>query len=161
MISDPGSAKCVCGHARRSHVHRPFEGDTTACRHGQCSCEEFRPAYPQPAAPVERQAKTTVHRMHKDTVLGPNDVYVGRPSKWGNPWKVSAETDREIFVAVYKDWVYGRIDRPVTGLTRTLYKRVPFTIEDIKRELKGRRLFCWCPPGVACHAKVLAEIADS
>lgn len=161
MISDPGSAKCVCGHARRSHVHRPFEGDTTACRHGQCSCEEFRPAYPQPAAPVERQAKTTVHRMHKDTVLGPNDVYVGRPSKWGNPWKIVREEDRETVVGYYRGWVNGQLKFPEITPNGTVYESPSFTIEDIKRELKGRRLFCWCRPGVACHAKVLAEIADS
>lgn len=32
--------------------------------------------------------------------------------------------------------------------------------EDIKRELRGKDLACWCAPDQACHADVLLEIAN-
>ena len=36
--------------------------------------------------------------------------------------------------------------------------RLPFTIDDVRRELAGKDLCCWCPPG-PCHADVLLEVA--
>jgi Domain of unknown function (DUF4326) len=48
----------------------------------------------------------------------------------------------------------------------TLYRRdliagsLPFTIDDVRRELKGRDLVCWCKPGVPCHADVLLAVAN-
>jgi Domain of unknown function (DUF4326) len=38
--------------------------------------------------------------------------------------------------------------------------RLPFTIEDVRRELAGRDLACWCPPG-PCHADVLLELSNA
>lgn len=35
-----------------------------------------------------------------------------------------------------------------------------FTFEDIRRELGGKDLMCWCPPELPCHADVLLEIAN-
>lgn len=34
------------------------------------------------------------------------------------------------------------------------------TVEDIRTELAGRDLACWCPPGQPCHADVLLELAN-
>ena len=31
---------------------------------------------------------------------------------------------------------------------------------EIKRELRGKNLACWCPDGGPCHADVLLEIAN-
>jgi hypothetical protein len=39
--------------------------------------------------------------------------------------------------------------------------RLPFTVEDARRELAGRDLACWCPPTEACHADVLLEVANA
>ncbi|MFA4050644.1 DUF4326 domain-containing protein [Mycobacteroides chelonae] len=39
--------------------------------------------------------------------------------------------------------------------------RPGFTIDDIRAELAGRDLACWCPLGQPCHADVLLEIANS
>jgi hypothetical protein len=38
--------------------------------------------------------------------------------------------------------------------------RLPFTVEDARRELAGRDLACWCPPGEPCHADVLLQVAN-
>jgi hypothetical protein len=48
-----------------------------------------------------------------------------------------------------------------------LYRRdliagsLPFSIDDVRRELKGRDLICWCKPATPCHADVLLDVANS
>lgn len=78
------------------------------------------------------------------------DVYIGRPSDWGNPFSHLSGTlakyqvpDRDSAVLAYFHWV---IEQP------RLMKRIP-------RELKGKTLGCWCAP-LRCHGEVLAAIAD-
>ena len=81
----------------------------------------------------------------------PFDVYVGRPSKFGNQFSHLDHSAAEFKVATreeavenYREWV----------LTQ------PKLLEDIKQELHNKILGCWCAP-LKCHAEVLAEIANS
>lgn len=80
----------------------------------------------------------------------PFDVYIGRPSRWGNPFshqpKTRAEVKvdtREEAIACFEEWL----------------KQNPDMIERVKRELKGKVLGCWCHPK-ECHGDVLARIAN-
>ena len=73
-----------------------------------------------------------------------NAVYVGRPSKWGNPYKPSEFSDPGGAVLAF----------------RVLMESEPENIAMIKSELKGRMLSCFCPLDKPCHADVLAEIAN-
>jgi len=66
-------------------------------------------------------------------------VYVGRPSKWGNPFVIGMDGTREEVVEKYRQWIV------VSGLN--------------VRELRGKDLVCWCKPG-ACHGDVLLELAN-
>lgn len=34
------------------------------------------------------------------------------------------------------------------------------TADEVRRELAGKDLACWCPPGEPCHADVLLEVAN-
>lgn len=72
-----------------------------------------------------------------------DDVYVGRPSKWGNPFVIGRDGDRCAVIRKYADWL----------------TRQPELLAALG-ELRGRRLVCWCAPQ-ACHADVLAEKANS
>jgi hypothetical protein len=38
--------------------------------------------------------------------------------------------------------------------------RLRFTVDDIRRELRGRDLACYCPLDEPCHADVLLEFAN-
>lgn len=38
--------------------------------------------------------------------------------------------------------------------------KVPFTEEQIRADLGGRDLACWCPTGLACHADFLLTLAN-
>lgn len=75
-------------------------------------------------------------------------VCVGRPSRFGNPFRIGAEYDREAAVAAYRAWITNsdRTDGP--------------SLAEIRSVLRGRDLACWCPIGVPCHADVLLEIAN-
>lgn len=81
----------------------------------------------------------------------PFDVYIGRPSKWGNPFThkkfpTAAEVvveSREEAIECYKNWITFR----------------PDLIADAKKELKGKVLGCWCDP-LSCHGEVLLKIAN-
>jgi hypothetical protein len=97
---------------------------------------------------MEIEEKTRVVHCKKE----PYDVYVGRPSKWGNPFthvtdkKTKAEfivANREEAVEKYREWILKRPD-----LLRDL------------RELKGKTIACWCKPK-SCHGDVLVELADA
>jgi hypothetical protein len=76
-------------------------------------------------------------------------VVVARPSRWGNPHAVAEHTPEAHRAAVeaYRgDLLAGRLG---------------FTVDDVRRELAGRDLCCWCAPELACHADVLLEVANS
>jgi hypothetical protein len=74
----------------------------------------------------------------------PYDVYIGRPSKWGNPFQIiRGVRSREQAVAKYAEWIETRPE---------LLAALP--------ELKGKTLGCWCAPR-ACHGDVLARLADA
>lgn len=80
-------------------------------------------------------------RTHKPT---PNDVYIGRPSKWGNPFPIGNKKDRELVIATYELWIkHGAGKHLLASL----------------HELKGKNLVCWCAPN-ACHGDILAKLAE-
>lgn len=77
-------------------------------------------------------------------------VYVGRPTKWGNPHRIintdTGQLDHGESVSVY--------------LCDLLDGNLPITAEDARRELRGKDLVCWCKEGEPCHADVLLKIAN-
>lgn len=88
---------------------------------------------------------TTVANRRRISRL-PNDVYIGRPGPWGNPFTIGRDGDRAEVIAKYRAWLTGP-DRVAVALQTN----IPL--------LRGRRLVCWCAP-LACHGDVLAELAD-
>lgn len=77
-----------------------------------------------------------------------NTVSVCRPGKWGNPYKVTPERDARAAVAAFEQAV-------LRGLPS-----IPFTIAEVRGELRGKNLACYCKPGSPCHADVLLRIAN-
>lgn len=74
-------------------------------------------------------------------------VYVGRPSKWGNPKAV----DR--FCSAYSATAWFR--------KALMTSQLPVTLSEVRRDLMGKNLVCWCPvDGTPCHADVLLELAN-
>jgi hypothetical protein len=73
----------------------------------------------------------------------PFDVYIGRPSKWSNPFRMGKDGSREDVIEKYRHWKLAN----------------PSLMAHLRSELKGKTLGCWCKPN-ACHGDVLAELAD-
>lgn len=73
----------------------------------------------------------------------PDSVYIGRPSKWGNPFTIGKDGTREEVIEKYREWL----------------KTQPQLIEAAKRELAGKDLVCFCAPK-PCHGDVLVEIVE-
>ncbi len=71
-----------------------------------------------------------------------HDVYIGRPSKWGNPFVLGKDGNREEVITKYEKWI-----RTQPELMGSLH------------ELRGKVLGCWCSPS-ACHGDVLARLAN-
>ena len=72
-------------------------------------------------------------------------VVVTRPTKWGNPHPTTMAPEESIR-RYREDLVAGRL---------------PVTVDDVRRELRGRDLACYCPLDESmCHADVLLAIAN-
>ena len=69
-------------------------------------------------------------------------VYIGRPSKWGNPFVMNGENDRERVIAQYEQYLLNSPD---------LLAQIG--------ELKDMDLVCWCAPR-ACHGDVLKKYVE-
>lgn len=80
--------------------------------------------------------------------MPPNTVYVGRPTKWGNPFPVGTgdyDYTLEESLKYYRLYILGRIQ---------VLKNLDIS------ELRGKDLACWCPLGQPCHADILLELAN-
>jgi hypothetical protein len=95
-------------------------------------------------------------------------VYVGRPTKWGNPAKVSRLLNAESARVIYSFLVWpddegekelSNRQKFFLSVARGKWTRI--SMDEIERELRGKDLACWCPLDQPCHADVLLEIANS
>lgn len=70
-------------------------------------------------------------------------VYVGRGSKWGNPFRIGPDGDRAAVIAKHERWLADQ-----HHLLRAL------------DELRGRDLVCFCAP-LPCHGDLLSRLANA
>lgn len=135
--------------------------------------------------PVRIQRKRT-----KGWKMPEGAVSVTRPGKWGNPfdlrrsehcWTAVAHGFRgdksgriAASVSIYRAWLLnwkadwidcglsverdGKSERVVSS--PAVKAPAPPTIEEIRDELRGKNLACWCPLDQPCHADVLLELAN-
>lgn len=69
-------------------------------------------------------------------------IYVGRPTKWGNPFVLGKDGNRQEVIEMYREYLIRNID----------------LMSDLD-ELRGKNLICWCSPR-PCHADILLELAN-
>ena len=88
---------------------------------------------------------TVVNKYHKL----PYDVYIGRGSKWGNPFSHMSNTKaqfkvdtREEAIEKYREWIMTQQH-----------------LLDSLHELEGKTLCCFCKPR-ACHGDVLVDLIN-
>lgn len=135
-------------------------------------------------------ANPTVIRIQRRRAKGwrapEGAVYVGRGTRFGNPYKLGETCVR--YPAINGDrWeLEGRLSKTpgrqhhflhpngtitwhqvelasikqILTLYREWLESCPGLAEQARSELAGRDLMCWCPPG-PCHADVLIDIANT
>lgn len=82
--------------------------------------------------------------------IPPDAVYIGRGSRWGNPFKMNSEADRDHVCEAYEG-----------HLVNLLHQEKAMGIQDTGRalaELHGKDLVCYCAPK-RCHGDVLVKYA--
>jgi len=70
------------------------------------------------------------------------DVYIGRPSKWGNPFSIGNDGTRKEVIEKYERYIRSN---------RELMQDIP--------ELRNKRLGCFCKP-LACHGDILVKLLE-
>lgn len=69
------------------------------------------------------------------------DVYIGRGSKWGNPFRMKSENQRGEVIEKYEE-----------------YARQKFSKDELA-VLVGKRLGCFCKPR-KCHGDILVKLIE-
>jgi len=90
----------------------------------------------------------------RDPNIPADAVYVGRPTKWGNPFThldgaqhgTVRVSNRAEAIARFREWVWLPAQEALRAAARV--------------ELRGKDLVCWCAPA-DCHAVVWIEIANA
>ena len=101
-------------------------------------------------------------------------VYVGRPTKWGNPFVVGREMTawQKAFIAtqlfpfdkIAEEYRRGTFSQPLTLEKSLEYYQIHIEFQvkngnlDLS-ELRGKDLVCWCPLDKKCHADILLKLA--
>ena len=82
----------------------------------------------------------------------PYDVYIGRPSKWGNPFSHKEGTtakfkvnNRNEAIEAYEKWITEGEGK--------------YLLNDL-HELEGKILGCWCKPK-RCHGDILIKLIEN
>ena len=71
-----------------------------------------------------------------------HDIYIGRGSKWGNPFKIGKDGNRKEVIDKYEEYIRKR----------------PELLKDLN-ELKNKKLGCYCFP-LPCHGEVLIKLIE-
>jgi len=72
----------------------------------------------------------------------PHDIYIGRGSKWGNPYRIGIDGNREDVIKMYENYLLG-------------YTDLMNSLEDLKDKILG----CYCAP-LACHGDILKKYVE-
>lgn len=70
-------------------------------------------------------------------------VFIGRPSKWGNPFAIGKDGTRDDVITKYAVWLANN----------------PQLMAEARAELRGKNLVCFCAPA-PCHGHVLYGVAN-
>ena len=84
-----------------------------------------------------------INRRRTGRMARSGDVYVGRPTIWGNPFELTNSSDdeeRQRVIELYREHIAEHPE-----------------LVELLRDLRPERLVCWCAPK-PCHADVLAEL---
>lgn len=76
----------------------------------------------------------------------PYDVYIGRPSPAGNPFRIGPGITRKEAIARYRPWFYYQLEH-TPGFKEYILS------------LAGKTMGCYCKP-LPCHGDIIVEYLD-
>lgn len=121
--------------------------------------------------------KRIQRRRTKGWRMPENTKYVGRGSRWGNPFRITGTSGAGTLYG--PGWCDGEPDRAYVSaggegaraslvahavenyeqhITHCSWRK--FDRADVVKHLRGKDLACWCPLDQPCHADVLLKIAN-
>jgi len=143
--------------------------------------KNFTKNFPLPFGIVNMASKhITAKRITRSRKKGwtkpDNTIYVGRGSKWGNPFRVMGDMlyiDAGYRRKILDKWVLCQesdITDEIIGFLRILIRQKSdnpdiqhwishFETLDLS-ELEGKNLMCWCKQDTPCHADILLIFAQ-
>lgn len=83
-----------------------------------------------------------VHNKYHKTA-GPDAVYIGRGSPYGNPFVIGKDGDRDDVCDKYEQYLLNN----------------PQLLQAVKTTLRGRDVVCFCAPK-RCHGDTLVRLAN-
>jgi len=92
-------------------------------------------------------------------------IYVGRPGKFGNPYRPGKGFSEKKCLRAYRMGVRGRwtalqkfFGHDLIGMLDVIayFQRIRRSLP----ELRGKDLCCWCPLDQPCHGDILLELAN-
>lgn len=75
------------------------------------------------------------------------EIYCGRPSIFGNPFRLGRDGDRVQVITKYIDYFFDRLSKD-----QRFRKEI--------HSLKNKKIGCWCKP-LLCHCDVIAEYLNN
>lgn len=104
--------------------------------------------------PIRVQRKRT-----KGWRMPENTVYVGRGSRWGNPFVVGKDGTVQECISKYAANLLPYTHKPPNnGLDKFYISDA--NLKDLEFELRGKNLACWCALEQPCHADLLLKWAN-
>ena len=132
-------------HAGRSTVESSCRLHAEVAQLVECQPSKLDVAGSSPVFCSKIKQMSKVVHIKKE----PYDVYIGRPSRWGNPYSHKDGTLAEFKVGSRREAI-------------SKYEEYLLQNEELMaslHELKGKILGCWCKPA-SCHGDILAKYAN-
>lgn len=114
--------------------------------------------------------KRIQRKLFKGWRMPPNTVYVGRGSKWGNPFRIGIHGDAQRCVALFERWFNPECAEIGSDLysfrqecrdSHNVDGWAGFQLAIVAHHyLRGKNLACWCGLNEPCHADVILRIAN-
>lgn len=111
-------------------------------------------------------AKRIQRKRTKGWRMPEGAVYVGRPTKFGNPYTVQPIGHTEWIVCEWGEMIGGKTRSRATALVQCLdwyhkWAQLQIAIEPKWLEpLRGKDLACFCPLDQPCHADILLALSN-
>lgn len=104
-------------------------------------------------------AKRIQRKRTKGWRMPPGAVSATRPGKWGNPFRVGkpgpmgrTPLDAVGAVGMFEDMLRDKQLREAAGYP---------SVEEIRQELRGKDIACFCELDAPCHVDVILKVANA